>query len=145
VGAAALAAAAVGSGVEILSRAGGGSGATRLAAGGFGLRRSDYTPHVGRRFKLVPENGPPVPARLVAVENFPGSWALPLAGSEDAFILLFHAPAGAPRPAQATMTITGPGGSFGHLLLSPAGPGRAGLDYAAVVNRVIPYRRREHG
>ncbi|MGO9751017.1 MAG: DUF6916 family protein [Solirubrobacteraceae bacterium] len=101
-----------------------------------GLRRSDYQPYVGRSFRLSVAGAGTLSIPLVSVEDLSGPRGL--AGSEHAFILIFHAPAGSPRLGQALMTVRHPRGWSRRLLVSPASPGHDGLDYAAVINRAKP-------
>jgi hypothetical protein len=137
-GGAAFAALTLGEGVRLVQGA-------RTAAGLRGLRRSDYEPYIGHRFGLAVPGGGALSAPLVAVEDFPGQSMRYLAGSQDAFILIFHALPGSPRLGQAVMRVTHPRGWTQRLLLSPAGPGRRGLDYATVINRSHPNSRSTHG
>lgn len=110
-----------------------------------GLRRSDYAPHIGQRFRLVPPDGTAVSARLVRVDDFPGRVGRGLAGSEVAFILIFRAGLGEPRAGQAVMSVVHPGGGARDLLLSPAGSAaRSSIDYAAVINRLTPPGGTQH-
>ncbi|MFZ0041988.1 MAG: hypothetical protein WAK93_11825 [Solirubrobacteraceae bacterium] len=104
------------------------------APGHLGLRRSDYAPYVGRGFRLSAGAAGALTAPLVAVHDVSG--ARGLAGSEDAFILVFRAARGARDLGQAMMTVRHPRGWSRRLLVSPASPAHNGLDYAAVINRV---------
>jgi hypothetical protein len=100
-----------------------------------GLRRSDYQPYIGRRFRISAPGAAALSIPLVAVRDVGSPRSL--AGSENAFILVFHAPAGSPRLEQAVMSIRHPRGWTRRLLMSPSSPDRNGLDYAAVINRVL--------
>lgn len=135
-GGAAFAALAIGEGIGFARRA---VGVPR----GVGLRRSDYGPYVGRLFRLTSLDGRSLSIPLAAVEDVhvPGQ----MAGSEDAFVLVFHAPPGSPALGQAVMTVRHPRGWSQRLLVSPAGTGRRGLDYATVINSARPNRGGKHG
>jgi len=116
-----------------------GAGALERSLGArspLGLRRSDYTHHVGSSFRLTGPGGASVIAPLVAVSNVSGPARL--AGSEDAFILIFHASPRQPRLGQAVMDVHHPRGWSRRLLISPASPGHDGVDYATVINRAQP-------
>lgn len=101
-----------------------------------GLRRSDYQPYIGRRFRISAPGAATVSIPLVAVRDLGSPRSL--AGSENAFILVFHAPAGLPRLKQAVMSVRHPRGWTRRLLMSPSSPDFDGLDYAAVINRARP-------
>lgn len=107
-----------------------------------GLLRSDYLPHVGRRFTLIGPGGERIAARLLSVRDLPGRQGRALAGSEDAFMLAFHAAADQARPGQAVMRVVRPGGASRALLLVPGrtAPGET-VSYSAVINHSTPIRR----
>ncbi|HWH11844.1 MAG TPA: hypothetical protein VG165_12005 [Solirubrobacteraceae bacterium] len=119
---------------------------SRLAdlAGGFTspavpayLRRSTFSPLVGERFVLSAAGRRAV-VSLVAVDDLAaGGRTASVAGRDDAFALIFHAPAGA-RIDQDVMTVSHPGIGRFPLLVSPSGTGHHGQDYAAIINRAGP-------
>jgi hypothetical protein len=106
--------------------------AAATAPAAVGLRRSDYMPFIGRRFGLAAPGGR-LSVPLVAVEDMRAPRRL--AGSQDAFTLVFHAPPGSVALGQAVMTVSHPRGFSQRLLVTPAGTGRRGQDYAVVINR----------
>lgn len=97
-----------------------------------GLRRSDYRDFVGQSFRFTgPSARMSIP--LAAIEDVAAPRSL--AGSERAFILVFHAPHGSAGLGQSVMTVRHPRGFSQRLLVTPAGTGRRGQDYAVVINR----------
>lgn len=92
------------------------------------LRRSSYTPLIGRSFTV---EGAPYRLRLVAVQDLNRAQA----GSEDAFTLVFRARPGAARLAHAVPVLHQRRlGSF-RLLLSPGMASATGQPYVAIINR----------
>ena len=83
------------------------------------LRRSTFTPLVGDAFTL---DGTSV--RLAAVDDYGAGRAHAAAGSQAAFVLIFHADAGVPRLQQRTMAVRHRRLGLVRLLVSPAGTGR---------------------
>ena len=59
------------------------------------------------------------------------------ADRENGFVLIFRGPS-TPRLRQAVMRVAHPQLRTLDLLVSPAGTGRGGQDYAAVINRLAP-------
>jgi hypothetical protein len=106
------------------------------------LRRSRYTPHVGRSFRLTAPDGTSIMAKLAAVEDLSPTAQPRLRGSDDAFVLIFRGPA-RPQLAQDVLDIRHPGAGRAALLASPCSRGRHGQDYAVVVN-TLPPSRLEH-
>jgi hypothetical protein len=92
--------------------------------------RSMFTPHVGSTFTLRGEDGRRVRTRLVSVDDLQRA----ARGDEDAFGLLLHAPEGE-RLDQTVARLEHPSIRTIPLLVSPAGTGARGQDYAIVVNR----------
>lgn len=104
------------------------------------LRRSTFAPLVGDRFELAAGNRRAT-ALLVGVSDLGSVAGIGAqAGPEDAFALLFHA-SGGPRLDQDVMTIRHSGLGELSLLVAPAGTGRHGQDYAAIINRTRPTGR----
>jgi len=99
------------------------------ARGAAALRRSTFAPLVGDEFMLDD-----VRVQLAAVDRYGRGRARTARDSDAAFVLIFHAPKRAPRLEQAVMTIRHPRIGAVELLVSPAGTGRRGLDYTAVVD-----------
>jgi hypothetical protein len=97
------------------------------------LRRSAFARHVGEAFTLRASSRE-TRARLALVDDFGGGRLPDKVGSESAFVLIFHAPRHAPRLEQDVMTIRHPRLGTVDLLVSPAGTGRRGQDYTAVVD-----------
>ena len=131
---AAVAAVSLGEGAQLLGRL--------ASPASPGLRRSEWLPYIGHRFRLTAPDTGTLIAPLTAVAQTDSTR---LAASEDAFILIFHAPQGEHRLGQAVMEVQHPAGWSVRLLVAPAGPGHRGLDYAAVINRVTPASRRTDG
>jgi hypothetical protein len=101
------------------------------------LRRSTFAPLVGQRFRLRTTAGQTAPARLAAVRDYGDGRLFDRIGSDLAFVLLFHTPPGATRLDQDVMTVEHDAiGSVG-LLVSPAGTGRRGQDYTAVIDTAV--------
>ena len=92
------------------------------------LTRGSYRPLVGARFRV---QGTGVALRLVAVHDLNPAQR----GSQDAFALIFRAPAGAP-PLEAVPTLHHAALGDFQLLLSPGRAYGGGQPYAAIINRV---------
>jgi hypothetical protein len=110
--------------------------ATAAAAGPKYLRRSVYTGLVASEF-AARTGGPIAALRLVAVDDVAGALHQPrLAGSEDAFLLRFAGPLGAPLESDVAQ-FDHPGlGSF-ELFVSPVDrPGRE-RHYEALIDRSV--------
>jgi hypothetical protein len=104
------------------------------------LRRSSYVPLIGDQFELTGTGGRSVVARLVSVTDLGiGKRMRPLAGSDDAFALLFHSSSRS-LLEQDVMSIRNPVLGRFELLVSPASTGRRGQDYSAAINRAHPPR-----
>jgi hypothetical protein len=135
-GAVAVAAGSVGLGAKALT-----DSAPGLVIPVSRLRRSAYAPYVGSRFGLSVAGGASAPVVLSAAEGFGRSGHRRMAEAEDVFALIFHAGRATPRLDQAVMHVRHPAGWSIPLLVSPAGTGRDGMDYAAVINRTTPNHR----
>lgn len=107
------------------------------APAGSPLLRSRFIPHVGERFRLAARGGRSVYARLDEIHDLSRTRGLSAPSSEDGFVLLFHGPR-APRLDQGVLRVRHRQLGTFDLLVSPAGTGRRGQDYAAVINRVQP-------
>jgi hypothetical protein len=113
-------------GVAVLALAVPGQALAKLAATPSYLRRSSYGSLLGQRFSV---SGSGFGLTLVGVEDLNSRQA----NSENAFALVFQAPAGAPPIADAVPELGhGTLGSF-SLLISPS---RSGRRYGAVINRL---------
>jgi hypothetical protein len=91
--------------------------------------RSRFVAHLGETFRLSVPGGAAIDVRLDEIRDLgwrPNSSA---AGSEDGFVLLFRGPR-TPRIGQDVVRVA-----------HPAGTGRRGQDYAAVINRLAPPNR----
>jgi uncharacterized protein DUF6916 len=98
------------------------------------LRRSTFAGRVGERFELTTAGGR-VMARLIAVDPLGMRGVASTAEiREDAFALIFRAPAET-RLADAIMTVSHPELGAFPLFVSSFGAGRHGQEYAAIVNR----------
>jgi hypothetical protein len=92
------------------------------------LVRDSYGPLVGQRFRVRRSR---VVLRLVAVEDLDHAPR----GSQNAFALIFRAPAGA-APLAAVPTLHHAALGDFKLLLSPGRASGGGQPYAAIINRV---------
>jgi len=99
------------------------------------LRRSRFVPHVGEHFRLSVPGGGAVHVKLDEIQDLSWTPKPSAAGAEDGFVLVFHGPP-APRIAQGVVRVRHARLGSLDLLVSPAGTGRRGQDYAAVVNRL---------
>ncbi len=129
--------------------AAGGAGAVAIAAGGLvrspsGMAarpllpgttgtRSMFVPLVGSEFVVRPENGRSVRTRLVQIANLTHAPR----DDEDAFELLLHG-SGSSRMEQTMARLEHPRLRTLPLLVTPAGTGARGQDYAVVINRHHP-------
>ena len=102
-----------------------------------GLRRSAFAAHVGEIFALTTTAGATVRARLVEVDDYGRGRVLSRARSDLSFVLVFHAPRSARRLEQDVMAVRHPDLGTVDLLVSPAGTGRHGQDYVAVIDTAI--------
>ncbi len=108
------------------------------------LHRSVFAARVGERFRLRTSSGASADVRLARVEDY-GNGTIPDAvGSDAAFVLTFHAAPDVPQLEQDVMAVSHPRMRSYRLLLAPAGLGRAGQDYVAVIDTRTPPRR-HHG
>jgi hypothetical protein len=106
------------------------------------LRRSSFTGLVGDRFELGAGNAR-TGARLIAFDDLgSGPRMRALAGSDDAFALVFRDQSGRPRLDQDDMTLSHAKLGRFRLLVTPVGRARGGQDYVAVINRAPVPRRR---
>jgi hypothetical protein len=113
-------------GVAALALAIPGHALARLVAAPSYLRRSSYGSLIGQRFSV---SGSSFGLTLVGVQDLNS----PQANSENAFALIFQAPAGAPPVVEPVPELRHDTlGSF-KLLISPS---RSGRRYAAVINRL---------
>jgi hypothetical protein len=102
--------------------------------------RSRFAAHLGESFRISAPGGPALRMRLDEIADL--SW-MPrgsAAGREDGFALIFRGPA-TPRLEQDVMHVSHPQLGALNLLMSPAGTGRGGQDYAAVINRLASPNR----
>jgi hypothetical protein len=110
---------------------------TAAAASANPLLRSRFVPHIGETFRLAVPGAGAVDVRLDEVLDLGWKRNRAVAGSEDGFTLLFRGPS-QPRLGQDVMRVSHPRLGRLDLLVSPAGTGRRGQDYAAVINRLAP-------
>jgi hypothetical protein len=94
------------------------------------LRRSTWEGLIGSRVTIQGDHT--VGVRLVDIADLPGAQP---ADREGVFSLLFHGGA-SDRLPQGVYRLSHPAIGRARMLLTPAGTGRAGQDYAVVVNRV---------
>ena len=106
----------------------------RAVTRGGALRRSTFAAHVGEVFTLTTTAGASVRARLADVDDYGRGRVLARVGSDLSFVLVFHAARAAPRLEQDVMAVRHPDLETFHLLVSPAGTGRKGQDYTAVID-----------
>jgi hypothetical protein len=107
-----------------------------------GWKRRRFAPHVGTSVKFRAPGAPAVRVRLVGVENLAGESVKHLAGSQDAFVLRFRGPRSL-RVAQGTVGVRHPRFGVIRLFVTPSSTTARTQDYVAIVNRVVPPRKRK--
>jgi hypothetical protein len=101
------------------------------------LRRSTWEGLVGSQVTVQGDHT--IGVRLVDIADLPGTRP---EDREGAFSLLFHGGSPARLP-QGVYLLSHPAIGTARMLFTPAGTGRAGQDYAVVVNRVKHTSHRE--
>jgi hypothetical protein len=106
-----------------------------------GWKRRRFEPHIGTIVKFRPAGAPAVRVQFVGVEDLEGEAVKHLAGSQNAYVLRFRGPASL-RVAQGTVGIRHRRFGVIRLFVTPSTRTARTQDYIAVINRVVPKRKR---
>jgi hypothetical protein len=99
--------------------------------------RSRFVAHLGESFRISAPGGSAVSVRLDEIRDLTWTPSGSASDRENGFVLIFRGPS-TPRLRQDVMRVAHAQLGTLDLLVSPAGAGRGGQDYAAVINRLAP-------